>query len=98
MLDQAGFYLYERGRYTDAEPLYQRALAIWEKALDLEHPNVATSLYNLAALSYNQGQYVKAEPLALLLAFSRSSAGVIIAFMSPVHFTPEKECYSVLFL
>jgi tetratricopeptide (TPR) repeat protein len=63
LLNQAGFYLCERGRYTDAKPLYERALAIREKALDPEHPDVATSLNNLAGLYYNQGQYAKAEPL-----------------------------------
>jgi hypothetical protein len=30
------------------QPLYQRALAIWEKALGPEHPDVATSLENYA--------------------------------------------------
>ncbi len=40
----------DQGKYTEAEPLYQRALAIWEKALGPEHPNVATSLNNLASL------------------------------------------------
>ena len=39
-----------QGRYAKAEPLYQRALAIREKALGPEHPDVATSLNNLAAL------------------------------------------------
>jgi tetratricopeptide (TPR) repeat protein len=63
LLNHAGFYLYERGRYTDAKPLYDRALAIREKALGPEHPDVATSLNNLAALYDNQGQYGKAEPL-----------------------------------
>jgi hypothetical protein len=38
LLNQAGLYLYERGRHTDAEPLYVRALAIREKALGPEHP------------------------------------------------------------
>ncbi len=33
-----------------AEPLYRRSLAIWEKALGPEHPAVATSLENYAAL------------------------------------------------
>jgi tetratricopeptide (TPR) repeat protein len=41
----------------------QRALAIREKALGPEHPDVATSLNNLGALYYAQGQYEKAEPL-----------------------------------
>ena len=34
---------YDQGRYADAEPRYQRALAIWEKVLGPEHPNVATT-------------------------------------------------------
>ena len=32
-----------QGRYADAEPLYKRALAIDEKALGPDHPDVATS-------------------------------------------------------
>jgi hypothetical protein len=35
----AGLYD-EQGRYVDAEPLYKRALAISEKALGPDHPNV----------------------------------------------------------
>ena len=38
------------GRYAEAEPLYERALAIREKALGPDHPDVATSLNNLAVL------------------------------------------------
>ncbi len=39
-----------QGRYAEAEPHYQRALAILEKVLGPEHPDVATSLENYAAL------------------------------------------------
>ena len=39
-----------QGRYAEAEPRYRRALAIQEKALGPEHPDVATSLTSLAAL------------------------------------------------
>ena len=39
-----------QGQYAQAEPLYQRSLAIWEKTLGPEHPDVATSLENYAAL------------------------------------------------
>ncbi len=45
------------------EPLYQRSLAIDEKALGPEHPYVATDLNNLAGLYKDQGKYVEAEPL-----------------------------------
>ncbi len=56
--------LYDKqGRYADAEPLYKRSLAIWEKALGPDHPNVATALTNLAELYTNQGRYAEAEPL-----------------------------------
>jgi len=52
-----------QGLYAKAEPLYQRALAIYEKALGPEHPDTATSLNNLAGLYASQGLYAKAEPL-----------------------------------
>ena len=52
-----------QGRYAEAEPLYKRSLAIWEEALGPEHPNVATSLNNLAGLYRAQGRYDEAEPL-----------------------------------
>ena len=52
-----------QGKYAQAEPLYQRALAIWEKALGPEHPNVAAGLSNLAGLYDAQGKYAQAEPL-----------------------------------
>ena len=32
---------YAQGQYAQAEPLYKRALAIWEKALGPDHPYVA---------------------------------------------------------
>ena len=41
---------YSQGKYAEAEPLYQRALVIWEKALGSDHPEVGTSLNNLAQL------------------------------------------------
>ncbi len=58
-----GALLRPGSRTRKAEPLYQQALAIRKKALGPEHPDVATSLNNLAALYASQGQYAKAEPL-----------------------------------
>jgi tetratricopeptide (TPR) repeat protein len=46
-----------------AEPLYQRALAIREKMLGPDHPHTAQSLNNLALLYHSQGKYEQAEPL-----------------------------------
>ena len=43
--------LYEtQGKYGEDEPLYKRSLAISEKALGPDHPDVATSLENYALL------------------------------------------------
>ena len=52
----------DQGRYAEAEPLYKRALAIREKALGPDHPDVA-GLNNLAELYDKQGRYAEAEPL-----------------------------------
>jgi tetratricopeptide (TPR) repeat protein len=63
LLNGAGSYLFERGRYAEAEPLYQRSLAISEKPLGPEHALVANSCNSLAALYHAQGRYAEAEPL-----------------------------------
>jgi tetratricopeptide (TPR) repeat protein len=63
LLNQAGFYLCERARYQEAEPLLQRALLICEQQLGAEHPDTASSLNNLAGLYQAQGKYEQAEPL-----------------------------------
>nr|WP_281241356.1 tetratricopeptide repeat protein [Thiothrix caldifontis] len=52
----AGLYQ-DQGQYAQAEPLYQCALAIWEKALGAYHPNVVLSLENLVGL-YQQTNVV----------------------------------------
>ncbi len=52
----------EQGRYEEAEPRYNRSLAIREKVLGPEHPAVALSLNNLALLYYAHGQLGSAVP------------------------------------
>jgi tetratricopeptide (TPR) repeat protein len=51
-----------QGRYTEAEPLYQRSLTILEKSLGPDDP-IATALNSLGSLYYAQGRYADAEPL-----------------------------------
>jgi class 3 adenylate cyclase/tetratricopeptide (TPR) repeat protein len=60
---RSGFYLEWRGEFSTAEELCKRALAIREKALGPEHPNVADSLSNLALGYREQARYEEAEPL-----------------------------------
>ena len=55
--------LWDKGKYAEASQLAERALAIWEKALVPEHPDIASPLNNLAGLYRAKGDYAKAEPL-----------------------------------
>ena len=45
----AGVYT-AQGKYREAEELYKKALAIREETLGEEHPDTASSYYNLADL------------------------------------------------
>ncbi|XHR83485.1 MAG: FxSxx-COOH system tetratricopeptide repeat protein [Gloeotrichia echinulata GP01] len=54
-----------QGLYNQAEPWYEQCLEETKKRLGDEHPHVAFSLNNLAALYYSQGRYSEAEPLLL---------------------------------
>ena len=63
VLNNLGVVLLAAGRYSEAEPLLNRALAIDKVGLGPDHPDVATDLNNLAALYYYQGKYAAAEPL-----------------------------------
>ena len=65
-------------RLAEAEPLYRRALAILEKSLGSDHPNVATALNNLALLLQATNRLAEAEPLyrralEILLKFTRAT-------------------------
>ncbi len=55
-LNNLGFLYQAQGRYAEAGSLYRRALAIREKALGSEHPSVAASLENYAALRRETGR------------------------------------------
>ncbi|CAN0517788.1 unnamed protein product, partial [Scytosiphon promiscuus] len=46
--------LFAQGTHGGAEPLYRRSLALFEKTLGPEHPEVATSLSKLAKLLESQ--------------------------------------------
>ena len=62
-LNRRAFELHGAGRYEEAIPLAERALAIREKVLGLEHPDVAQSLGNLAEIYRAKGDYRRAERL-----------------------------------
>ena len=62
-LDAKATALSNAGKFSEAIPLLQRALAIREKALGPDNLIVANTVYNLAYMCSNQGLYADAEPL-----------------------------------
>ena len=63
LLGRAGWYLYDRGQYGEAELLYRRAMIIFERQLGTDHPSTTSSMNNLAVLYKNQGKHTQAELL-----------------------------------
>ncbi|MEH1849751.1 MAG: tetratricopeptide repeat protein [Nostoc sp.] len=58
-----GWFYQGQGLYQQAEPWLRQCVKIAENRLGLEHPDIATSLNNLAALHKSTGRYSEAEPL-----------------------------------
>jgi len=50
-----------QGKYDQAEQLYQRALKIWEKVMDTEHPHTLKSIEGLVDLYTKTGELEKAK-------------------------------------
>ena len=56
LLDNLAILYMDQGKYEEAEPLYQRALAISEKALGPEHPYTKKTQENYTNLLQKMGQ------------------------------------------
>ena len=63
ILSQEAIELYRAGKYDRAVVLAQQALQVAKQDVGPDHPDVATSLNNLAMLYATQGDYSRAEPL-----------------------------------
>lgn len=62
-LNQEVMSLYKQGQYGHAVVLAKKELKVAEKNAGKNHPDVASSLNNLAELYRTQGKYAEAEPL-----------------------------------
>ena len=60
--NRLGMALWRLNRFDEAEEVYKRAIAIFERLHGPEHHNVAACLSNLAVLYMRQGRYAEAEP------------------------------------
>jgi tetratricopeptide (TPR) repeat protein len=63
ILNNLAGLLKDTNRLAKAEPLYRRSLAIREKSLGPDHPDVAAALNNLAELLQITNRPAEAEPL-----------------------------------
>jgi len=67
----------KQGHPEQALELYRRAVAVEEKLLGADHPNVALTLSNIALVYDGQGRNAEAlELYARALAVSRTALGV----------------------
>jgi Tetratricopeptide repeat/NB-ARC domain len=63
LLAYCGILLNGKARYAEAEPPFRRALAIRERSLGTDHPQVAAALNNLAELLRETNALGEAEPV-----------------------------------
>ena len=64
-----------QGRYADAEPPFERSLAIREKALGPDHPDVSTSYFEPGGDSSSSGLFLIRELYQRRRRCSRSRLG-----------------------
>ncbi|MBE9141807.1 tetratricopeptide repeat protein [Planktothrix mougeotii] len=65
-LNQPAFELFNQGKFNEAIEIAEQVLIIIQSLYPGDHPDMATSLNNLAALYNSQGRYTEAEPLYTL--------------------------------
>ncbi|CAF0722743.1 unnamed protein product [Adineta steineri] len=57
---QVGMLKRNRGKYEDVLTFYKKSLALYQKTLHPNHPDLAISYNNIGAVHYNMGNYPKA--------------------------------------
>src|SRR5712692_5969425 len=60
-LNSQGLRRLEAGRYAEAEPLFRRAIAVWEQEPTFKSVDLAASLSNLGRACAGLGRYREAE-------------------------------------
>jgi class 3 adenylate cyclase/tetratricopeptide (TPR) repeat protein len=63
LLNKAGRYLLQRGRYAESVALVQKALTIGREMFGPDHSHIATSLNVLAIVYGREGKFAESEPL-----------------------------------
>ena len=77
-VNQKALQLLRQGKYQEGIRVAKEGLRVAEKTFGSDHPNVATSLNNLAGLYHAQGKYAEAEvPLVMAQAFREGKLEVM---------------------
>ncbi|PCD20311.1 hypothetical protein AU210_016178 [Fusarium oxysporum f. sp. radicis-cucumerinum] len=63
LLQRVSYFLYERGRWREKEPVNSRAWALRREVLGEKHPDTIRSMASLAATYHEQGRYDEAESI-----------------------------------
>jgi len=79
LMNSLALLLEAKALYSEAEPLYRRALEIDEESYGPQHPRVAIALNNLAQLLQATNRLAEAEPLM------RRALEVLMASLGPEH-------------
>ena len=66
LLNNLAFLYNEQGKFTEAEPFYQRALRIREQALGRHHPTTTETRTLLIALLHAMGHHEEAAQLEMI--------------------------------
>lgn len=75
MLHAAARVLRKQGLGTEAEPLYQRAMALWETQRPVPENDISDVLHELAQITYDRGDYAGALALAQRAIARREAMG-----------------------
>ena len=62
-LNRQATELYQKGKYSEAIPVFEKVLEIRRSLFKDDHQDLAQSINNLGLLHEEQGQYTQAEPL-----------------------------------
>ncbi|EXK76697.1 hypothetical protein FOQG_18566 [Fusarium oxysporum f. sp. raphani 54005] len=63
LLAKVSYFLYDRGRWREKEPIDSRAWGLRREVLGEEHPDTIRSMADLAATYHAQGRYDEAESI-----------------------------------
>ncbi|KAF4447593.1 hypothetical protein F53441_8888 [Fusarium austroafricanum] len=65
LLQRVSYFLYDRGRWREKEPVDSRAWGLWRKALGEKHPNTIRSMADLTTTYHAQGRYDEAKEISV---------------------------------